>query len=307
VDAVPMHEPAEGDPKHCCAETVPDAAGAIIDNLKEKTEYLITITAITEEFFDMLPSGHEMKTSRVLPKDQPPPESPWLPTASIIAMTSGTDGPTDIKVIKTTIDSVTLTWKNPVVHGSNRNQGIVVRWAECRLSGKLSNMAYHKNLKADCNEVTIDGLHPGILYKFCVEAIVSVKTTLQSGHHDPEFELKNRRTTHVMSKPIFVRTRAPCETPVPWVVSYTPNTCKMHWEKPLLYRIFGKDDDGNTKYLKLSLEGYRLEINGKPHMRLAPTAQSCTLIKCKPGKTYRIVLVALTCTEEVKRERKRKV
>ena len=52
---------------------------------------------------------------------------------------------------------------------------------------------------------------------------------------------------------------------------------------------------------------YRIEINGKPHMRLASNAQSCTLIKCKPGKTYKIVLVALTCTEEVKKERRKRV
>ena len=31
------------------------------------------------------------------------------------------------------------------------------------------------------------------------------------------------------------------------------------------------------------------------------------MVKCKPGKEYSIVLVALTCTEEVKRERRRKV
>ncbi|ELT90741.1 hypothetical protein CAPTEDRAFT_219540 [Capitella teleta] len=312
VDAVPMKESEEeGGAKHCCAETVPDAAGAIIDNLKEKTEYLITITAITDEFFENLQPGHQLKSSRVLPRDQVPPESEWLPCASIIGMTSGTDGPTDVRVVKTSIDSVTLTWKNPKVHGSNIKRGTVLRWAECRLgqagfTTPSSNMAHHKNLEGDVNQAVIEGLHPGILYKFCVEAVVSVKTTLQSGHHDPDFEMKNRRTTHVMSKPVFVRTRAPCEPPLPWVTGYTSNTCKMHWEKPLLYRTFGKDDDGNTKYLKLSLEGYRLEINGKPHMRLAPTAQSCTLIKCKPGKTYRIVLVALTCTEEVKRERKRK-
>ncbi len=42
-------------------------------------------------------------------------------------------------------------------------------------------------------------------------------------------------------------------------------------------------------------------------MRLVPTAQSCTLVKCKPGKTYNVVLVALTCSDDVKKERKRKV
>ena len=88
---------------------------------------------------------------------------------------------------------------------------------------------------------------------------------------------------------------------------YTTTTIQLYWEKPLLYSVVGKDDQGNPKYLKLSLEGYRLEINGKPHMRLVSSAQSCTLVKCKPGKTYRVVLVALTCTDEVRKDRKKRV
>lgn len=139
-----------------------------------------------------------------------------------------------------------------------------------------------------------------------VEGVVSVKTTLKSNLRDPDGEKMNRRTTHVMSKPVFVRTRAPCEPPKPIITGYTPNTIQLYWEKPLLYSVIGKDDVGNPKYLKLSLEGYRLEINGKPHMRLVSNAQSCTLVKCKSGKKYKIVLVALTCTEEVKKERRRK-
>ena len=164
---------------------------------------------------------------------------------------------------------------------------------------------------------------------------------------DPEVEKQNRRTTHVVSKPVFVRTRAPCEPPRPIVTGeldflhplnppmaqvrdifatwfaeflnhlilpllhffagYTTNTIQLYWGKPLLCSVVGKDDQGNPKYLKLSLEGYRLEINGKPHMRLVSSAQSCTLVKCKPGKTYRVVLVALTCTDEVRKDRKRRV
>ena len=147
----------------------------------------------------------------------------------------------------------------------------------------------------------------GLLYKIVVEAVVSVKTTLDHTKRDLETEKNNRRTTHVMSKPLFVRTRAPCATPVPIIMGFTMNSILLAWEKPLLYSVVGKDDEGNPKYLKLALEGYRLEINGRPHMRLVSSAQTCTLVKCKPGKTYKIVLVALTCTEDVKKEKKRKV
>lgn len=40
-------------------------------------------------------------------------------------------------------------------------------------------------------------------------------------------------------------------------------------------------------------------------MRLDHTAQSVTLTKCKPGKSYDISLVVLTSTEAARREKKR--
>ena len=69
---------------------------------------------------------------------------------------------------------------------------------------------------AEANEATIEDLHPGLLYKIVVEAVVSVKDAM-TNTKDPEVEKQNRRTTHVVSKPVFVRTRAPCEPPRPIV------------------------------------------------------------------------------------------
>ena len=69
---------------------------------------------------------------------------------------------------------------------------------------------------AEANEATIEDLHPGLLYKIVVEAVVSVKDAV-TNTKDPEVEKQNRRTTHVVSKPVFVRTRAPCEPPRPIV------------------------------------------------------------------------------------------
>lgn len=44
---------------------------------------------------------------------------------------------------------------------------------------------------------------------------------------------------------------------------YTTTTIQLYWEKPQLFSVIGKDDQGNPKFLKLALEGYRLEINGE--------------------------------------------
>lgn len=297
---------------HSSVELPPDATSATLENLQEKTDYLIAVTAITSEFLEQegVPDG--AKRRHALSRDRPVPDDSWLPTASVIVKTSGTEAPTDIQVVKTTPDSVTLEWEPAKVFGSNRLQGTVVRWMEFKPgqapTGNETVLAYHRTVQADANRVTIDGLEAGVLYRFIVEAVVSLKTTLDVGKStDAETERMNRRTTHVLSKPVIARTRAPCEPPRPIVTGYTTNTVNLYWEKPLLHLLTGKDVDGSPKHLKLSLQGYRLEINGKPHMRLSPDAQSCTLIKCKPGKTYRVVLVAITCTAEANRIRKKQV
>lgn len=309
VDAVSLKSKKKR--KHACIEVLPDNTTAIVDNLDDRTEYLVTVTTITEEYFDQLPHGHELKTKRVLPTSAPPKEDMWLPSSSVLATTSGTNPPTDLKIIRTNVDTVKVSWKPPIVYGSNRLQGTIVRWAKGKFSRNItrddSPMAHHRSIVADCSEATIDGLIPGILYKIVVEAVVSVKTTLESSGNIPEYEKQNRRTVHVMSKPVFVRTRAPCDPPRPIITGYDSESIQLYWEKPLLRRVIGKDENDNPRCLKLSLEGYRLEVNGKPHVRLGSSSQSCNLVKCKPGKVYSIMLIALTCMEEVKKERRRRV
>ena len=306
VDAVALKP--RGDLKHTAVEVTPDKMTATLENLQEKAEYLLTVTLVTEEYFDQLPEGAELRLKRSLPEDKAPPEDHWLPSSSMVAMTSGSDAPTDLKVISTSVNSVTVTWTPPVVYGSNRLLGTVVRWSDAKTHDEdEDSLAHHKSMAADANQATLEDLYPGILYRIVLEAIVSVKTNIEGDKRDPESEKRNRRTTHVLSKPLHVRPNAPCEPPTPIVTSYTTDSIQLYWERPLLYAVLGKDGNDNPKYLKMSLEGYRLEINGKPHMRLMPSAQSCTLVKCRPGKTYQIVLVALTCTDDVKRERKRKV
>lgn len=106
-----------------------------------------------------------MKRSRILPTNKPPPESEWLPCSTMVTMTSGTEQPTDVKVVATTLNSVTISWIPPVVHGTNRLQSTTIRWAEGRYlrpGAREDNLlAYHKTMEADCNEATIDDLKPG--------------------------------------------------------------------------------------------------------------------------------------------------
>jgi len=172
--------------------------------------------------------------------------------------------------------------------------------------GGHEQIARHQTVPGDCNSTTITDLEPGVTYKFIVEAQTSIKTTLDSDL----MPLSDRRTTNVLSKSITARTRAPCEPPRPIITGYTQTTVRLHWQRPLLEAVNAQrnDDSGvEQRHVRLTLEGYRLDINGQPHMRLSPATHECTLIKCRPGKVYSITLVALTCTENAKKARGKKV
>ena len=106
----------------------PDASGAVVTGLTEKTEYLVTVRAVTAAYFDMLPDGHALKRDRRLPVDLMPTDDAWLPAASTVVTTSGTDRPRDVRVVKASPDSVSLAWTPSRCYGSDQLQGIVVRW-----------------------------------------------------------------------------------------------------------------------------------------------------------------------------------
>ena len=155
VDAVAM-KPTERT-KHVYVEVMPDATTAVINNLAERTEYRVTVTAVTEEYFEQLPAGHELRRARSLSKHSPPPDDTWLPHASIVVSTSGTIPPYDLRISKTSVNAVTLTWKPAQVFGTNRLQGHIVRWAEGKFTKGANkdetDLAHHKTVQTDSNKV----------------------------------------------------------------------------------------------------------------------------------------------------------
>ena len=173
--------------------------------------------------------------------------------------------------------------------------------------GSREQVARQQTVPVDCCSTTISDLEPGVTYKFVVEALTSIKTSLEMAATNSP--LSARRTTTILSKPVIARTRAPCEAPRPIITGYTSTTVRLHWQRPLLDAVTGQrhDDAGSERHVRLSLVSYRLDINGQPHMRLSPATHECTLIKCRPGKTYSLTLVALTCTENAKKARSKKV
>ena len=112
-------------PVHIFKELTPDCKSCIIDNLSEKTNYKITITAVTEEYFFQ----HKIKEIRKLPKFILEPV-PWLPSACIEAMTSGTDPAIGLEWKLKHDSSILLTWKPPKCYGTNKLINQVVCYSE---------------------------------------------------------------------------------------------------------------------------------------------------------------------------------
>ena len=117
-----------------------DAATVVITGLTEKTDYVVTVRAVTTVYFDMLPEGHAVKRSRRLPTDLLPTEDAWLPAATAVVTTSGTDRPGDVHVVKASPDSITLAWTLPRTYGSDQLQATVIRWVsfECQILSTLN-------------------------------------------------------------------------------------------------------------------------------------------------------------------------
>jgi len=111
----------------------PDATSAVISGLTEKTEYIVTLRAVTAVYFDMLPEGNAMKKTRQLPTGRLPTDDTWLPAATTVVTTSGTDRPRDVHVVKTSPDSISLTWTLPRTYGSDQLQGTIIRWVSGRV------------------------------------------------------------------------------------------------------------------------------------------------------------------------------
>uniref|UniRef100_A0A1I8ITX6 Fibronectin type-III domain-containing protein n=1 Tax=Macrostomum lignano TaxID=282301 RepID=A0A1I8ITX6_9PLAT len=301
-------------------ELMPDATRALIENLRERTDYSVRVCAVTEEALQSLPPRHPARLARKLPADLSElaglVDSAWMPAAHLLATTSGTLAPGRIRLAGLTDQAVKLRWQPPSVTGSNRLRGQVVRWAEvpdsARPAARASDWdgpsaADYVSLDPKDSKVTLEGLRPGTKYRIVVEAVVSVKTALDPSADGAtaEEELRNRRTAHVSSDPAFVRTRCHVAQPRPMVAAVKPDSVLLHWERPYALAVVRPEQASERRYVRCHIEGYRLEINGKPYVSLRPDAQTCRLVKCRPGKLYSIVLVAVSQTDAAKKEARR--
>jgi len=105
-----------------------DATSAVIRGLADKTDYVLTVRAVTAAYFDLLPDGHAAKRDRRLPAGRLPTDDAWLPAATVHFTTAGTDRAGDVRVTGAAADSVSLAWTAPRTYGTDQLHAVVVRW-----------------------------------------------------------------------------------------------------------------------------------------------------------------------------------
>lgn len=171
-------------------------------------------------------------------------------------------------------------------------------------------------LPANIKSHRLTDLKVGSKYKIWIETAVLIRLNIDSDtmcliqydlKHDhtmeeEEFrvdhykELKDTRCTNVISEAVYLRVPAPCQPVTVLLSGYTNNTIDIYWAKPNLHSQHKDPDNPERKWhLYRHLIGYRLEVNGIRQRSIAPNDTICTLTKCRPGNTYNIVIVALTC------------
>lgn len=275
--------------RHIIKELTPDVSSCVIDGLNEKTQYRVTITALTREYF----IKHSIKEVKDLPKTPLEQES-WIPSSHIDVVTSGTDPAYNLEFKITHEGKPYLSWKAAKMYGTNLlvNQVLCIREID-----QLDKLTQQIVLPTHALNYELTNLKVGHRYKFWIESIVSIKLSLEYPEDKSHYnELKDRRTAHILSDAIDARVPAPCETPVVHLTGYSLNTIDLYWAKPLMHSEHIDPDDNEKRYnVHRKLIGYRIEVNGINQNNLNSKENECTLINCRPGNLYNVVLIARTC------------
>ena len=166
-------------PLHIFKELTPDCTTCIIDKLSEKTTYRISVTAITEEYFN----SHKIKELKQLPK-LILETMPWLPSTRIDAMTSGTEPASHLEwKMRTHNKSLVVSWRPPLVYGTNKlvNQVFCSQEIAMTPARNANPIAVVKTpLPAKASSHKMSTPHVGARYRVWVEAVVLIKLNIEA-------------------------------------------------------------------------------------------------------------------------------
>ncbi|CAF0725940.1 unnamed protein product [Rotaria sordida] len=266
-------------------DLTPDSTEFILSNLIERTEYNVTIYAITEEY---LKENHCRDVSQ-LPKELK--SSDWLSKNSLSFQTSGCEPASQINICRATTDAIELKWTLPKVYGSTKYINQILRW-------KLEHGGEEQNVELDENvtQYTIPGRLPSGLYKISLDSFFSVKINLEDD--DDETSRKEIRLTTTHSATVRFHIPLICEKPAIYLTGYTQNTIDLAWNKPHMFSIIDHPEKLNEQ-LKIHrrLLGYKIDVDGHTQNILEENQCNCILTECQPGEIYKVQLFVRTIAQ----------
>lgn len=266
-------------------DLTPDSTNFTLSNLLERTDYSVTIYAITEEYLNEIYCNDISQ----LPKKLKP--SNWLTSKNLQFTTSGCEPASQLRILTSTVEFIQLEWILPKAYGSTKLVEQILRW-KCERGGDERSM----KLDDQATKATIPGILPLGLYKISLEAVFSMKTNLDRGTDETNQKEIRLTTTETAS----VRFRAPglSERPEVYLTGYTTTTIDLTWNKPNTFSVIDHPEKLN-EVIKIHrrLLGYRVEINGEKYNTLNDDQYQCTLTECQAGEEYRVQLVAQTAIQ----------
>lgn len=265
--------------KEIILDLTPDSTEFNLTNLIERTDYTVTIYAITDEYLNEI----YCRDISQLPRKLKP--STWLTKKSLEFTTSGCEAASQINVQSSTIESIQLEWTLPKAYGSTKFLSQILRW-KCERGGD------ERSLQLDCqtNSATIPGILTLGVYKIALDALFTVKINL-----DEENEINRKEIRLTANETAAVRFKVPGlnERPEIYLTGYTDKTIDLTWNKPNMFSSIEHPEKLNEQIkIHRRLLGYRIEINGEKYNTLTDDQFQCTLTKCQPGEEYKVQLIA---------------
>ena len=266
-------------------DLTPDSTQFTLSNLSERTDYSVTIYAITEEYLNEI----SCRDISQLPTKLKP--SNWLTQKTFQFTTSGCEPASQLRVLASTIEFIELEWTPAKAYGSTKLLSQLLRW-KCERGGD------ERSRKLDCSitKTTIPGILPLGLYKISLDSFFSLSINLEN-----ENDQRNRKeiqftTTETAS----VRFRTPglSERPEICLTGYTTTTIDLTWNKPNMFSVIDHPEKLNEQIkIHRRLLGYRVEVNGQKYNTLNEDQYQCTLTECQAEEEYRVQLVARTAIQ----------
>ncbi|CAF0920401.1 unnamed protein product [Adineta ricciae] len=264
-------------------DITPDSTDFLLANLDERTEYQVTIYAITEEYLN------EMNCSDMSQLPSQLQSSQWLTYQTLTFTTSGCEPASQLRIRNATIESIELEWTLPKAYGSTEYIGQILRW-------KAEDSGREHSLELDCH--TTNAVIPGILkiglYRISLDSIFHSRTNVDDESNQKEIRLTISETTSVRYQIPGLR-----ERPEVCLTGYTTTTIDLTWNKPNMFNQMNHPERLDEKVsMHRKLLGYRVEINGHKYNTLDEDQYQCTLTECRPGEDYTVRLVARTSIQK---------